>query len=207
MSVLTRSSGNMTHLGVFVLFFSTILATAVSSDDPGQHPTATIDSGIVIGTTTALPSATGIVQKFLGVPFASPPERYRPPQPPELWQSPYNATIKYNRACYQNYIYSDETRENLMTIVIGNAPPPEESEDCLTLDVFSPPATTNETTKAVLFWIYGGSYRTGSNCNPNYDGSSFAANQDVIVVSPNYRLNLHGFPANPELQEPEQNLG
>lgn len=94
-----------------------------------------------------------------------------------------------------------------MELVVGNAPPPEETEDCLTLDIFAPAPATNGSAKAVLFWIYGGSYRTGSNCNPNYDGSSFAANQDIIFVSPNYRLNVHGFPLNPELEAPNQNLG
>ncbi|KAI1846295.1 hypothetical protein JX266_007500 [Neoarthrinium moseri] len=196
----------MYHRIIFLLLKAS-LAHAQSSSDSGHWPTATIDSGVIIGTTAVLPLETGVVHKFLGVPFASPPERFRPSRPPPPWESPYNATIKYNRACYQNYIYSDDTRENLMNLVTGGAPPPEESEDCLTLDVYAPAPATNETKKAVLFWIYGGSYRTGSNCNPNYDGSSFAANQDVILVSPNYRLNVHGFPGNPELKAPDQNLG
>lgn len=197
----------MTLLTTLLLCSCTTLAIIVRSGVPGQYPTATIDSGVIIGTTTTVPLATSTVHKFLNVPFASPPERFRPPQPPQPWTAPYNATIKYNIACYQNYIYSDATRENLMKLVTGDAPPPQESEDCLTLDVFAPPTLANGTAKAVLFWIYGGSYRTGSNSNPNYDGSSFAANQDVIFVSPNYRLNLHGFPMNPELKATDQNLG
>lgn len=47
---------------------------------PGGGPTATIDAGVVVGTTTSLPAATASVNKFLGVPFAqSPPERFAPP--------------------------------------------------------------------------------------------------------------------------------
>jgi carboxylesterase type B len=198
----------MAHLSALLLYFSVTLAAALNSSDPGQYPTATIDSGVVIGTTTVLPSATSTVHKYYGVPFASPPERFQLSESPQPWESPFNATTNLNHACYQNYIYSADTAANLLELVIGDAPAPLETEDCLTLDVFAPaPPAANETKKAVLFWIYGGSYRTGSNNNPNYDGSSFAANQDVILVSPNYRLNIHGFPGNPQLEAPDQNLG
>ncbi|KAM0815655.1 putative Carboxylesterase [Seiridium cardinale] len=197
----------MKHLILALFCYGVTLAIAAITNGTGPNPTATIDSGVLIGTTTILPSSTSTVHKFLSVPFASPPERFRPSQPLGTWASPYNATIKYDVACFQNYIYSDATRDNLMKLVTGDAPPPQESEDCLTLDVFAPPPPANGTKKSVLFWIYGGSYRTGSNSNPNYDGSSFAANQDVILVSPNYRLNVHGFPANPQLEAPNQNLG
>ena len=40
-----------------------------------------------------------------------------------------------------------------------------------------------------MFWIYGGSLEFGSASLAFYDGSSFAANQDVIVVTTNYRTN------------------
>jgi carboxylesterase type B len=192
----------MTHLNTLLLYFSATLAIAA-----GQNPTATLDSGVVIGTTAAFPSATNTVNKFFSIPFAAPPERFIPSEQPEPWETPFDATIKKNIACYQNYIYDNATRANLLKLVIGDAPPPQESEDCLTLDVYAPASAANGTKKAVLFWIYGGSYRTGANTNPNYDGSSFAANQDVILVSPNYRVNVHGFPGNPQLEVPNQNLG
>jgi len=42
---------------------------------------------------------------------------------------------------------------------------------------------------AVMFWIYGGSLQFGWAGNAGYDGSSFAANQNVIIVTTNYRTN------------------
>lgn len=38
-----------------------------------------------------------------------------------------------------------------------------------------------------MVWYYGGGFQFGSANTPMYDGSSFAQNQDVIVVTPNYR--------------------
>jgi carboxylesterase type B len=84
-----------------------------------------------------------------------------------------------------------------------------ESEDCLFLNVFTPNATATEVDelKPVMFWIHGGSLEFGSASSPEYDGSRIAANQDVIVVTTNYRLNIFGFPISPEIPVSERNIG
>jgi len=71
-----------------------------------------------------------------------------------------------------------------------------ESEDCLFLNVFAPHrgCGTAKGKKAVMLWFYGGALSTGSITS--VDGSSLAANQDVIVVACNYRLGVLGFPGN-----------
>lgn len=51
---------------------------------------------------------------------------------------------------------------------------------------------TNVGSQSVFFWIYGGNLQFGDAGLPAYDGSSFAANQDIIVVTINYRLNAFG---------------
>ena len=66
-------------------------------------PTATIDSGVVFGTMTLLPSATAPVNKFLGIPFAnSPPQRFAPPQPILGHDHQINATV-WKSACIQAF--------------------------------------------------------------------------------------------------------
>lgn len=42
--------------------------------------------------------------------------------------------------------------------------------------------------KAVMVWIHGGCYGYGSSSDPQYDGSTLAATQDLIVVTVNYRM-------------------
>ncbi|KAE8140303.1 Alpha/Beta hydrolase protein [Aspergillus pseudotamarii] len=71
-----------------------------------------------------------------------------------------------------------------------------ESEDCLTLNVWTKPQT-GEKKKAVLVWIYGGAYVSGSSNQPGYRGQFIADQTDVIVVSMNYRVNIFGFPGDP----------
>lgn len=55
-------------------------------------------------------------------------------------------------------------------------------EDCLTLNIWSKPQVGEEK-KAVLFWIYGGGYNTGTTNNAGYNGKYFAGHEDVVVVT------------------------
>jgi cholinesterase len=56
------------------------------------------------------------------------------------------------------------------------------SEDCLTLNVWTKPQT-GKSAKAVIVFIHGGAFSTGAISNPFEDGSKFADEQDVVVVS------------------------
>ena len=68
-------------------------------------------------------------------------------------------------------------------------PPPAESEDSLYLNVFTPATPAPACGRTVMFWIYGGNLQFGTANVPANDGSSFAANQDVVLVTHNYRTN------------------
>lgn len=70
------------------------------------------------------------------------------------------------------------------------------SEDCLYANVWTKPQT-GDAKKAVLVWIYGGGFTSGASSYAGYTGANLAAEQDVVVVSFNYRLNILGFPGSP----------
>jgi len=84
---------------------------------------------------------------------------------------------------------------------------PEESEDCLYLNVYVPDAPAPPGGRTVMFWIYGGSLQFGTAGQPTYDGSFFAGYEDVVLVTTNYRTNVFGFPSSPELPLQGHNLG
>ncbi|KPI35427.1 Cocaine esterase [Cyphellophora attinorum] len=201
------------------------LVAALLSPLTAAHPTAsspsvTIDSGVVIGVTEPLLIAPDVsVTKFLGIPFADEPVRWSPPQPATPWPTPLAATT-VGPACIQEFPYPEAYRARIMRLfnTPNGAPAPEESEDCLSLNVFAPPSAvpgsngwhdwsdSNEPLP-VLFWIYGGSLRFGYGGSPAYDGSNLAAQNNVIVVTINYRTNIFGFPGASILPKGEQNLG
>ena len=73
----------------------------------------------------------------------------------------------------------------------------EQSEDCLTLNVWTP-ANAKPGSLPVMVWIYGGGFSSGSTSENRQDGQ-FLAHRNVVVVSMNYRLGIFGFYVHPEL--------
>lgn len=174
--------------------FTTSAAQPLTSSAPQQMssvntgPTATLGCGVVIGTTTSLPAATATVNKFLGIPFAqSPPQRFGMPQ--AAGSCNVNATA-WKPACIQQFVGTQVVRD--FTEYVFNNPAPEESEDCLYLNVYAPSSPAPAGGRSVMFWIYGGALEFGNAGQIYYDGSYFAAYEDVIIVTTNYRTNVSG---------------
>ncbi len=129
------------------------------------------------------------VYVYKGIPFAAPPVgnlRWRPPQPEEPWADVRSA-LQFGDYCPQNAasIFPD--------------PPGNMSEDCLTLNIWTPSANV-DARLPVMVWIYGGGYVNGSGSLSIYDGTALAK-QDVVLISINYRLGVLGFFAHPALSQ------
>ncbi|XP_054168668.1 acetylcholinesterase-like [Oppia nitens] len=147
------------------------------------------NKGVVRGMT--IDTFTGKkVDAFLGIPYAKPPigkNRFKHPKPIDSWNEIYNATQRPN-SCFQ---LNDTTfGEDFAGTTIWNANT-KLSEDCLYLSVWVPrPRPKNA---AVMVWIYGGCFFSGSVSLDIYDGRVLAAEQQIIVVSINYRVANLGF--------------
>ena len=193
------------HSLLVALSTSVALATPFYPRQAGR-PSVTVTQGILTGTTTTFPSATATVNQFLGIPFGAKPERFATPTAAPTWSGTYDATA-YKPACIQQFNYPENIRN--FTILVFDTPGPQggEDEDCLNLNVFAPSTASSSSLKPVMFWIYGGALSFGANSLPMYDGSHFAADQDVVIVTINYRTNIFGFPGYPGQPTEEQNLG
>ncbi len=81
-----------------------------------------------------------------------------------------------------------------------------QSEDCLFLNVWTP--GVNEGGKrAVMVYIHGGAYNSGSGSSALYDGGRLAAKGDVVVITVNHRLNAFGYLYLPALFPDSGNAG
>lgn len=162
------------------------------------------------GSIEGLNLQNGKVKAYLGIPFAaSPPERFAGPQDPKAWDDTLKAQ-KVKPSCIQQFKgqsgHSGVWIHLLMkltgpegnalrnfSIVIYSTPMPEESEDCLYLNVWVPGGDVPEGGFPVLFWIYGGNLQFGTAGLPMYNGEHIAADRGVIVVGANYRTNGSSF--------------
>jgi para-nitrobenzyl esterase len=107
--------------------------------------------------------------------------RFMPPSPPQPWDKPVHA-FSYGPAAPQ----SDPTK--------GADPgggKEAESEDCLTLNVWTP-ALDDNGKRPVMVWLHGGGLWRLSAAGDYQAGARLAANNDVVMVSPNHRLNVLG---------------
>lgn len=162
------------------LFTASAKAT---SSSPQQQALVTIAQGTLAGRT----DAQGI-RSFKGIPYAQPPvgpQRWRAPVAAGSWPGVRDAAT-FGASCLAppwppDSIYTDH--------------PPRFSEDCLSLNVWTPASAKQA---AVVVFIYGGSLVRGSSWEPTYDGTHFAEH-GVVFVSFNYRLGPLGWLALPEL--------
>lgn len=139
---------------------------------------------------TAMGAVRGLVapdhRLFAGIPYAAPPVgplRWQPPAPARPWPGVADATRTGPR-CMQDASDLEMGRQT--------------SEDCLSLNVWTPPQS--ERKRAVMVWIHGGAFINGSS--GIYDSRWLAARGDVVVVTVNYRLGALGFLAHPSLGAP-----
>jgi len=116
---------------------------------------------------------TSGVNVFFGIRYGQAPVgtlRWKPPQAPNPGQgSIVAATVGH-------------------TCVQGRA---TDSEDCLFLNIYTPSTATAKSKLPVFIWIHGGALVGGAGSD--YDPSVMVAENDIIVVTINYRLGSLGF--------------
>ncbi len=153
-------------------------------EDRGFPVQTRTEAGIIEG---LYDTKTG-TQSYLGVPFAQPPVgvlRWKAPQPVISWTG-VKETRHFGPRPVQAPVFGDMIfRSNGM------------SEDCLYLNVWTP-AKRDTTGLPVLVYFFGGGFVAGDGSEPRYDGASMAT-KGIVAVTVNYRLNIFGSFAHPEL--------
>jgi pimeloyl-ACP methyl ester carboxylesterase len=114
--------------------------------------------------------------RFLGLKYATIPARFA--QSTYLPPVANTTALQYGPTCYQGGCKTC-------------------SEDCLYLNVWTPYLPNGKVAaskkRAVMLWIHGGGFTSGSGSDPTFDGSALASRGDVVVVTINYRLSVLGF--------------
>jgi para-nitrobenzyl esterase len=161
---------------------STLLAAASAGTFSRFARAAEAGEAVVETTSGKVRGAVaGRISIFKGVPYGASTggvNRFMPPVKPTPWKGTRDALV-----------YGATAPQSLGSVRPGS---PEESEDCLVLNVFTP-ATNDRTKRPVMVWLHGGGFSTGSGSGPILDGTNLAQSGDVVVVTINHRLNVLGF--------------
>ncbi|NP_001267763.1 acetylcholinesterase-like isoform X1 [Aplysia californica] len=154
-----------------------------------ERPIIETDKGTVQGVTVFADGKK--VDAFYGIPFAKPPLgdlRFKPPAQLDSWEGVLDASRLPN-SCMQGF---DRTFGNFTGSNMWNPNTPV-SEDCLYLNVWVPRTNPPYKDKSVIVWVYGGGFYSGSSTLDIYDARYLAAENDVVVVSMQYRVGALGF--------------
>ncbi|XP_031549875.1 cholinesterase 2-like [Actinia tenebrosa] len=162
--------------------------------------------GDVLGNEVAVQLHNGqtkTVYKFLGIPYAQSPIRFKPPQPLSSQSRPndYDATY-YRPICVQpnRNKYMPSIKRAWPGFDLRN----NMREDCLFLNIYTP--STNCTRNyPVVVYIHGGSYVAGTPIRDVSPGE-YLPTQGVVLVTIQYRLGAFGFFSTGDSEAPG-NLG
>jgi len=138
--------------------------------------TVTVDGVKIDGTVSTINSSVDI---YYGIPYAT-AERWKPPHDPAPLSSPFDASNVDDVA-----VCPEPITISVHGVTLS------QSEDCLSLNVFTPASATPASKLPVFFWIHGGGFENGSGAI--YDASNLVAANNIVVVTFNYRLGELGW--------------
>lgn len=163
-------------------------ATAVTGGDSSDR--IGVEVAVTGGTVEGLVTGEGAntLKQFHAIPYAAPPLgslRWRPPAAVVPWEGVLDASSP-GPLC---------TQPQYMGVGFYITNRPDQSEDCLTINVWTRADLVTER-RPVMFWVHGGGLAGGAGSEQT---GELLTEKGAVLVTFNYRLGRMGFLAHPEL--------
>nr|XP_034378508.1 pyrethroid hydrolase Ces2a-like isoform X2 [Arvicanthis niloticus] len=172
---------------LYVVVYGLLLLLQHVHGQGSTSPIRNTHTGQVRGSFVHVKDTKSGVHAFLGIPFAKPPVgplRFAPPEDPEPWSGVRDGTLQPAMCLQTDMMNLEGVEEMRMTLL-------PMSEDCLYLNIYTPAHAQEGSNLPVMVWIHGGALVIGS-ASMN-DASTLAANEEIVIVSIQYRLGILGF--------------
>mmetsp|Transcript_44668 Transcript_44668/g.87595 ORF Transcript_44668/g.87595 Transcript_44668/m.87595 type:complete len:594 (-) Transcript_44668:298-2079(-) len=155
-------------------FFAVVASTSLQAVLSSSVSVSTASGFEIVGRR----ASTSLTDSFLGIPYADVVERFGPsvPRLDPTTSSSLNATA-FGPICH------------IVDIPGWPVDPRPRSENCLSLNIWRPVGAEN---LPVMVWIHGGGFVWGSGSEELSDGTNLAKEQEMVVVTLNYRLGVLG---------------
>jgi len=169
------TTGRMKNLALLTFIISSVIA--------GDVPRVKSKIGKIEGSFKVSEPGSRRFSAFEGIPYAVPPIerlRFAPPMKTPVFYPPHEPlkATHYKGDCPQYNPFEKEYKG---------------SEDCLYLNVFTPETEfLGGVSYPVMVWFHGGAFQIGGS-NPEDYGPERLLEEDVVLVTINYRLGPLGF--------------
>ena len=162
-------------LGIAAFFFIRNLfsQTPIGRADGSDDAVVQTAQGTVRG------SVEDGIYQYLGIPYAAAKERFVPAEDVE-WDDTLEAT-----EC------GPMSPQSAM-LGMGSGSQEGTDNNCQNLNLWTPGIQDGKK-RAVMVWLHGGGFSTGSANSEEYNGEDLSKSGDVVVVSVNHRLGVSGF--------------
>ena len=187
----------LTFLLTLAMLMGLLPGAALAAGPARVSPAVRVDGGQIAGVSADVDGVT----VFKGIPYAAPPVgelRWKAPQDVVAWEGV--------RACdaWPNTAMQNEQTDPFWVseFYYDQDYLPQASEDCLYLNLYTPEKDLADPKGSypVLVWIHGGANDHGYASEMEFNAAELA-NRGIIVVEVQYRVNIFGFLALPELTE------
>lgn len=131
------------------------------------------DKGMIRG------SLEGDIYQYLGVQYAQATERFTPAQEVEAWDGVRDATEVGPMSPQSAMLGMQGSQEGT-------------DNNCQTINIWTP-GINDGGKRAVMVWLHGGGFSSGSANSGEYNGANLSRSGDVVVVGVNSRLGASGF--------------
>lgn len=145
----------------------------ISDAKAADETSVQTDKGEIVG------SLEDGVYQYLGVPYATAKECFTLAEEVEPWDGVFEATK----------VGAMSPQSGMLGMSAGNQDGTD--NNCQNLNVWTPGLDGEK--RAVMVWLHGGGFSTGTANSEQYNGKDLSKSGDVVVVSVNHRLGASGF--------------
>lgn len=160
-------------IGAFIFIRSMFRQQQIQTAAASDNTIVEVNTGSLRG------SLEDGIYQYLGVPYAEARERFVPAEPVPSWDGVRDATSAGAISPQSAMLGMSGSQEGT-------------DNNCQNLNIWTPGINDGEK-RAVMVWLHGGGFSSGSANSEQYDGTDLSQSGDVVVVSVNHRLGAAGF--------------